>query len=632
MIFFCLGGQFSYAQIRSDSLIFASTNRPANIFSTRFDKQLSTYNLRNSLYLNENFGNYFVGLYEDYFSTLIKLNPKSIKDEQYFSFITEYSLHNNFQTGIFLNNNILSDDRKLGLNEASIFSASFFTRWRPYDSVTIAPHFGYSINRQIGENDAGYLYGAEALVKSLTISDFEIHSTFKFLNDDISPRKNTLRYFNLNLSNSFDESFRNILSSSFQQSRKDFYFKADSAISNDFNITNNIQSRTESNYFLQDKIAFYNSTNPFSFDLIGRVVWRDIDRDTRYRSVANISSSIFDVKVNEFRLEFESTGNIKSTDFDGNIRLMYSERDERHLTKNFGESNVFLFDERQKAFEERSSTESEKNNRADRISISLSGRYRISTVDTLSFSLLHNKLQYDTPSKNNFDDRDELLSIVRLYYIRKLNPFFDVFINLEGSLNHIVYIYSERSSNNNYQRVIRLGSGGNYNGKNISSRNLFEVSSNYTVYDFEDLNPNYRSFSFRQLSYQDSSSIRLTNRLFFNFYGYIKLSEQGDFKWTNFSGRPIRDLEEIYIEPKLNVKILGLFYGIGIRYLTLKTYMYKSNLRSKESDYRSVGPLAEISIILKKLNIRLYGWYEFIKTDNKRRELANLNVQMFWNL
>jgi hypothetical protein len=62
--------------------------------------------------------------------------------------------------------------------------------------------------------------------------------------------------------------------------------------------------------------------------------------------------------------------------------------------------------------------------------------------------------------------------------------------------------------------------------------------------------------------------------------------------------------------------------------------MYKNNLRTKESDYISIGPIAEVySYINQKLNLRFYGWYEFIRTDdNKTRELANLNIQMVWSL
>jgi len=75
-------------------------------------------------------------------------------------------------------------------------------------------------------------------------------------------------------------------------------------------------------------------------------------------------------------------------------------------------------------------------------------------------SVFHRKLRYDTPSEINFDDRDELLTIARIQYERKINAIFTAFINTEASLNKTVYIFKERSSNNNINRIIKLSGGG----------------------------------------------------------------------------------------------------------------------------------------------------------------------------
>lgn len=634
LLIFLLYPAIVFCQIKSDSLAFVSFFMPQRNISTTFDKQLNTYNLRTLLDYGERINDLYFGLSENFNSTVIKLKPKNVKDEHYFSFITEYSFSKYFASGLIFNNNILSDNKNLGLSDASLFNSTLFTKFITAEKIVIAPFIGYSINRQVGEKDEGYLYGAEGKTDTIQISDFELQSSMKVENDDISPRKNTLRLFDVNLANKFDENFGNLLTANFHQSRRDFYFTADSSVINDFNVTNNIQSRTETNYYLQDKISYLNPENSFSLDFLTRIIWRNIDRNTRYRSAENISTSMFDVKVNEFRLEFESSAGYKSDLFDGVFRFFYSERDEKHITKRIEEANIFQYNEMQKAYEERSKTESQKNNSAGRLSLSLNSSIRISSKDILQINFFHNKLKYDTPSNDNYDDRDELLTIARLNYTRKVSPFFNAFVNIEGSLNHIVYIFSERSSNNNYRRIIRLGSGGTYTGSKVFSKNLFEVSANYTVYDFEDITTNYKSFSFRQLSMLDSSSIKLTKKIYGSLYTYLRLSEQGDFKWSDFTGKPTRDLLEIYIEPKLNIKSGQIVYGVGIRYLTLKTYLYKNLIKNKESDYRSVGPLAEANITLQqRLLLRFYGWYEFIRTeDSKRREQANLNLQLTWNL
>ena len=138
--------------------------------------------------------------------------------------------------------------------------------------------------------------------------------------------------------------------------------------------------------------------------------------------------------------------------------------------------------------------------------------------------LFHRKLKYDTQSDENFDDRDELLSILRLYYVKGITPFFDLFFNLEGSLNKTVYLFAERSSNNNTRRVIKFSGGGDYKIGILRSKNEAIVSANYTVYDFEELNPNLSSFSFRQLYLKDSTQVKLSKNV-------VKI-----FLWNSNSG------------------------------------------------------------------------------------------------
>lgn len=630
-IFSLLLSVSAFAQSSPDSLSFSTSMWERNFFSTKFDKLLSTYNFASSLNFGRRFGKVFFGINENYNSTLIRATPKNIKDEQYLSFITEYSLNNFMSLGVLANNDILSDNRKIALNQASILNGSFYTKFRPVEQVYITPSIGYSNNNQIGEYDYGAIYGIEGLADNLVLSDMNISSLLKFQNEDISPRKNTVRIFNTTINNNLGGSFGNVLGAYYIQNRKDFYFSADSISAARFNITNNIQSRIETNYFIQDRFLYNKPSDEFAFDVTGRAIWRNVDRDTRYRVLTTVSPSLFDVRVEEFRLELESNSTYKTSAFDGAFRINYSERDEKHVVKKIDETNVFLQEERIKSYEERASLESQKNNIATKIALSFIGNLRLSETDLLSVSLFHNKLRYDTPSDLNFDDRDELMSIFRVLYLKKLTAYFDTFLNLEANLNHIVYIFAERSSNNNFMRLLKLSTGGDYKSQVIRSRNTFEVSANYTVYDFEDVNPNFRSYSFRQMSMQDSTTIMLAKKLAFNVFGYLKFSEQGDFNWARFAGKPVRNLEEIYFEPKLSYRFKGISLGTGIRFLSLKTFSFPNKIKKRESDYRSIGPVSEVLAFLSSgLNLRIYGWYEFIKADQTRRELPNMNMQLNW--
>lgn len=614
-----------FAQDQVDSLDFIHTAPPVNILTSDFNKQLNIYSLNAMLQFHKSFNPLLLDVSENYNSTFIKSAQNSARDEHFFTASGNYVFVPELSFGILANNNIYSDSRQIDINQAASSSVTAFSQITPLQKIVFAPFAGYTSNSQIGEVDTGPVYGGESFINNLSFSETKISSQLKFKNEDISPRKNALRYIDFSAVNVLDKNVSDSISYQYYEDRKDFYFEADSITSAQFNVVNNIQSRIETDNIFQNQLNYNQFLDNFNEVLVGTVSWRTIDRDTRYRSTDLPSSSIFDAKVNEMKLELASTTEYNSKAFNGALKLDYSERDETHITKNFpGINQVF--------FQERSDIESSKNNIAKRISLSLIGFYNLSDLDKISFSFLQNKLRYDTPSPTNFDDRDELLSIVRIKYIRTITPFFDAFINLEGTFNHIVYIYSESSSNNNINRIIKLESGGDYHGKNFFSSNSFSVMANYTVYDFEDINPNYRSFSFRQFSANDSSRIILEDNLSFLHSGYIKLSEQGDLKWASFSTHPTRYLEEVFSEPKL-VTYYGKFsFSLGARFFSLSTFDYNGTQKVLNSSYVSIGPLTEFSLnISDNLYFLLTGWFEYISITNlANSEQANLNMQLNW--
>lgn len=617
----------SIAQSAKDSLGFAMNLFNRNSISTYFDKQLNTYNLNSLISYGAAFDKFFVGINERFVSTVNKTRAKNIKDEQYLSFLFEYEFLSNIFAGTFLRYNDYSDDRNIAINQSSLFNSFGYLKYLPGSNVYIQPYVGLSKNKQIGVLDDGLIYGVDGKALEFDLNQFTINADVKLQNEDILPRKNTDRLLKLNIKNNFENNFSNSIYGQYSKIRKDFYFEADSIISKTFNTENNIQSRIETAYFIEDKIQFNPSPSSFAFDLTAKASWRDIDRSTKYVSLQNVTSSTFDTQIEELKLDIATNVYYSTGIFNGVLRVFYSERDEKHNAKKIDGVNEIIYSRRQE-------TELQKNNLSEQTTISLSGNLLLSKDDNLLFSIFHRKLQYDTPSKTNFDDRDELLSMFRVYYKRNLSPFFNLFLNLEGSINKIVYIFAERSSNNNIQRTLKFSSGGEYKGSIISSKNYAEVSANYTVYDYEDLNPNYKSFSFRQLALKDSSTIKLSRKIYLSFWGYLKLSEQGDFNWKNFAGKPVRFLEETYLEPLLQYRYYKIIFGFGLRYFSLLTYNYNSdNDKKLETIYRSVGPIAAIEYeSLDFVNIKCSGWYELISNEkNKQRELANLFIQVSWN-
>ena len=616
----------THSQILNDSLTFSKSNYTLNRLASNFEKQLNTYNLHTQFKLGYDNENFFVGINERFLSTIVRSSNINIKDEQYLTLLGEYFINPFLSTGLLVNSNNYNDDRQLDINQSSILNSTLFAKIYPAEPLSLTAYGGLSENKQIGTLDDGIVYGGEAQLDNLYLDEFTINSSLRYRIEDIEPRKNEDKYFNANVKNTFENNLSNLITGQLSEMRKDFYFDADSLIYQEFNVEQNIQSRTETRYFFEDKMTFNPVRSNLAFLVNGRLSWRDIDRNTRYVPTENITVSTFDTKISEFRLDLNSSVSYTEGIFRGLFDIVYSEREEKHNAKYIEGASDIIFDERRE-LEER------KNNTSRLTILTATGTFAISETDNLTFSLFHRKLKYDTPSDQNFDDRDELLSILRLYYVKGITPFFDLFFNLEGSINQTVYIFAERSSNNNTRRVIKFSGGGDYKIGILRSRNEAIVSANYTVYDFEDLNPNLSSFSFRQLYLKDSTQVKLGKNISVDLTGYVKLSEQGDFNWKDFSGRPFRYLEEFLLEPKLVYRFGRLKLASGIRHFSLLTYKYDgSNMKILDTKYTSTAPLAEITYTASTyLRVRCTGWLEFINNEsNQKRELTNLFINLNW--
>lgn len=618
----------SFAQSYQDSLNWNSLAFKVNKLKSFFSKQFSTYNLNSSLIANYEIKNFRFTVKENFISTIVKsTNYKNIKDENLFSFFSDYEPIERIKVGLSANSNSYRGEKNVTLSNSSNSNFFIYTIFYPYESLSLIPFGGYSKNNLLGIEDKGFLYGTEANSKDFRYESFVLSGRAKFLNEDISPRKNTDRFLQLQIKNSFQNEFSNDLSANYSEVRRDLYFDADSIIYQHFDIVKNIQSRIERKTIFTDRIKFLPKDSNFEIDFWGGISNRLIDRNTRFKYVPAIKQSDFDYKVDELKIDFSSTLNYQSKITDVFFRASYSEKEEKYNAKNIQGANQIFYENRQQL-------EVQKNNKSAITSIASTMNFRVSTNDELAFSIFHRKLVYNTQSDLNFDDRDELLSIAEISYRRKINYLWNLFASLEGSINKIVYIFAERSSNNNITRALKLNSGINYIGSILSSSNFAEVSANYTVYDFEDLNPNYKSFSFRQFLFRDSTSIKFTNKTSIKFFGYLKLSEQAELNWNKFASKPFRTILEKYYEPKFEFQNYTLIFSAGIRFYSLVNFRYGSKYNKQtDSYYKSIGPISEIIYVLEnKIQIKITGYYEFITTEKEiNRELANLFLSANWN-
>ncbi len=180
-----------FSQLPGDSLSLNLSSYSKPLLSSYFEKQLRTYNFNQAFKYGYKFDKFFLGISQQFISTIIKSTQRNIRDESYLSLIGQYDLSQPVKVGVNILYNNYADDRQLAINQSSVLNSTLFVKINPIDRLSITPFGGLSQNEQVGIMDSGPIYGAEAYLNNIYLNDFKIYSELKFQNEDISPRKNT---------------------------------------------------------------------------------------------------------------------------------------------------------------------------------------------------------------------------------------------------------------------------------------------------------------------------------------------------------------------------------------------------------------------------------------------------------
>jgi hypothetical protein len=308
--------------------------------------------------------------------------------------------------------------------------------------------------------------------------------------------------------------------------------------------------------------------------------------------ISSYSSTGVSRKRDELGMSFTAEGKYKVSGFLQNVGLSFSiNNSENKVFKNFNISNIDL-----NIIKE---TEGMLDYNDYTTRFYMQTYWQPTIKDSIRFEYSVSLYQYNTPSLNNYDDRDEFSSIMSGSYSHKFNNSFKFTLTGEIQLYHLVYLNAQSSSNNKWNRNIRL------RPKIFWATDFFEVNpeleilANYIAYDFEDTTYLLKSNSFRQLSYKDSITFFLGKMLSLQSYLNFRYSENGILFWNTFSELPQSKHLEKFVKIMLSDKFKdNSIASVGVRYYAYNLY--------------SIGPEAELKIILFKGSyISLDGWYEF---------------------
>jgi hypothetical protein len=592
-----------------------------------FERLLSSYQwqLNHRTYFESD--RWFLSASEQFRSTLIQTDRKFIKDQQELRFLGGYRVDKRFDVRVTGSSLFLSDNQITGLNDAAINGVHAGVGYRPTENVTIAPFLGYMIDRQSERIDRGISFLGRLTGNEIEIAQTMFNVDGQYSLQRVDPRTTASHHLIVHADRQFDDQTYMNIRTYYSYTRREFYFAADEATQDAYNVFMNIDQRFDRrigaagdiNYRLRGNIIGQFST---------AMDWRTVTRGYFYQPTVPPSSYLFNTAVDDFELNLRLALNYRfGTRYSGVTHFSYSERSEEHSLGSVDPDIPPTF------VDNRAESEFIKNNVAQRTSLATHGTLRLATGHRLTYAGSTSILRYDTPSPQNFDDRDELRILFFIGTSHDLNRYVTLDIAMDALVTHVVYLRAQRSANNNWNRVLRLTPAVTYRPTDrFSTTNAFEVLANYTVYDFEDMVSDLRSLSYRQIGWIDSTTVSFADQWQFRFFSHYRRYERGELRWGTFSERPLQSFEELTIIASIRYDFRPdrIAFAGGIRYFNRSRYQYVQRDREFESKIRNAGPTCSVYWnIDRRLEVTVNGWYELQFRDSQHiNTIPNLSVEI----
>jgi len=264
----------------------------------------------------------------------------------------------------------------------------------------------------------------------------------------------------------------------------------------------------------------------------------------------------------------------------------------------------------------------------------------LSTQDSLIFQNSISRLQYDTPDTSNFDDRDELRTTHLIEWSHLFLPGFQMKIGGNVRLRHLVYLFSQKSADNNWNRIFSIYSNLKFSRlPKFRFKQRAEVLANYTDYDFEYLMQQVKSYVFREFSITDSLFWNLFGQTNLSSYYRLEFEENGRLFWEAFAEQPLLSRQNHYYSLTVDFPILQTFrvFG-GFQGYFRREWSYKivQNVFQKSNQsklFRSYGPILKIFLLKSKRQqgIVSISTLRVKNRDEKPYFINQINLQALWH-
>lgn len=482
-----------------------------------------SYNQNNNIYYWQVFASFDKSIGKGIFSFRNNLDINRIKlrtiedkwkDNNQLNMRYVLPLAERFATVVNARSTYLSDLQTGFLNNITEYSLLVQFPVDIKQTVSISPSIGYKWDKRISNTDKGPQFGIDATIKQSPLGDYDTDARLHYLSENLDER----RYVNFDMSLSLYRTFYSNTSDTLQyskmQQRRDYYVS----------LAGNLETRKED---MQEV------SNILRYDLFDRTNIR-IQTDFAQGDVVIESTDNLDQPVKRTRKENRFLVDVsletRRGSHYGKLFLKIDQKQQRH-TSNNDDGRIFgsiPFDN--------------PDNNNNRIKLGLSGYGSLFNGHTYTLQGFIEKFQYETPAKNRFDDLDEFRFWFKGTYGLKLSPRLSVSLSSLASLDHQVYIFSQRSADNNWTRIFQSGVLVEYqtrNGTRVTAN--FNVLANYVDYDFDDSFVQVRSFVFRRFLMNQNLVLPVTRKGRVEILFQLNLEENGLLKWDQFMQNILSD-------------------------------------------------------------------------------------------
>jgi hypothetical protein len=235
--------------------------------------------------------------------------------------------------------------------------------------------------------------------------------------------------------------------------------------------------------------------------------------------------------------------------------------------------------------------------------------WRMDPANEMHLSFSYTKFEYSSPDTTQTIDEDNIRFIVDALYRHRFSEYLSFYLNAYIYLYHQIYIHPTRSANNNWNRIYQLSPSFIYQlGETLENKYQLRILANYTVFDFEDILPEVRSYLLRTLVFTDTLKLRMSRGMKFQLVYQLEREDNGTFFKDVFAQQISRELlSHLFDIGLIYYRIAGFELATALNWYVRKEWAYSPE-KILIRDYYAFGPRLTILYKLGR-KLQLFGTF-----------------------